>query len=291
MTESAEECLVPRSLRLGTSRLSRRRLVRTAGVVATAGGLAAAFPFRSSATAAAVSFRRTEMAARPSVVLVHGAWADGSSWSGVIRLLQMDGYHVAAAQIPLTSLADDVAVTRTFLAAQTGPTVLVGHSYGGVAITAAAADAENVIGLVYVSAFAPDQGESLQDLSGQGDPSPGLAAIQPDAQGFLWIDPAKFPAVFAADVEASQAAVMAAVQKPIAASIFGDKPAAAAWHTLPSWFLISEDDQMIPPAGQHAMAERMEATVRTVPSSHASLVSHPDEVVALIGQAARTPVD
>ena len=163
--------------------------------------------------------------------LVHGAWADGSSWSKVIPLLQEEGYNVTAVQIPLTSLADDVAVTRRVLAMQNGPTILVGHSYGGVVITEAGANASNVVGLVYISAFAPDDGEVLGELNARMPAASGQANIRPDAYGFLWIDPQAFPESFAQDVDPVQARIMAAVQKPLSASIFGEKVTQAAWKT------------------------------------------------------------
>ena len=193
----------------------------------------------------------------PNVVLVHGAWADGSSWSKVIPLLQENGFNVTAVQIPLTSLSDDVAVTQRVLAMQKGPTILVGHSYGGVVITAAAANVSNVVGLVYISAFAPDSGELLGELNARMPATSGQANIRPDAYGFLWIDPKAFPESFAQDVDPIQARIMASVQKPLAASIFGAKVTQAAWKTKPSWYLVSENDRMINPDLERFMAKRM----------------------------------
>ncbi len=225
----------------------------------------------------------------PSIVLVHGAWADGSSWSGVIQRLQSAGYKVTAVQIPLTALADDVARTRQVLAAQSGPTILVGHSYGGAVITQLGTDAPNVVGLVYVAAFAPDEGETAKGLT-SGDPQPaGAAAIRPDAQGHLWLDPDGFVKYFAPDVNRAQARVLAAVQKPIAAGTFlGEEPfGPPAWRSLPSWYLVTTNDQMIPPDAQRFMAQRMKATISTVASSHVPMVSHPDVVANLIIKAAQ----
>ena len=223
----------------------------------------------------------------PNIVLVHGAWADGSSWSKVIPLLQEKGYNVTAVQIPLTSLADDVAVTNRVLAMQNGPTILVGHSYGGVVITAAGANASSVVGLVYISAYAPDEGEVLSELNGRMPAVSGQANIHPDAEGFLWIDPKAFPESFAQDVDPVQARVMAAVQKPLSASIFGDKITKAAWKSKPSWYLVSENDRMINPDLERFMAKRIGAKeVVSIPASHASLVSHPNEVAKLITDAA-----
>jgi pimeloyl-ACP methyl ester carboxylesterase len=223
----------------------------------------------------------------PRIVLVHGAWADGSSWSKVIaRLIERDT-RVAAVQLPLTSLADDVAATRRVLALEEGPAVLVGHSYGGAVITEVAARSPEVRALVFIAAFAPDAGESLDDLAKQGPPPPGLAFLRPDKSGFFWLDREGFAKVFAADVDPAEARVMAAVQKPLAPACLGDKITEAGWRNRPSWFLISEDDQMIPPLAQHGMAKRIGATARSVRSSHASLVSRPSDVADLIAEAAK----
>ncbi len=231
--------------------------------------------------------RGVEMPPEVNVVLVHGAWADGSSWGGVISLLQEKGYNVTAVQIPLTSLANDAAVTRRVLAMQNGSTILVGHSYGGTVITEAGANASNVVGLVYISAFAPDEGEVLGELNGRMPAAPGQANLRPDAYGFLWIDPKAFPESFAQDVDPVQARVMAAVQKPLSASIFGEKATQAAWKSKPSWYLVSENDRIINPDLERFMAERIGAReVVTIPSDHASLVSHPAEVAQLIMDAA-----
>ena len=223
----------------------------------------------------------------PNIVLVHGAWADGSSWSKVIPMLQEKGYNVTAVQIPLTSLADDVKVTNRVLAMQNGPTILVGHSYGGVVITDAGANASNVVGLVYISAYAPDEGEVLSKLNERMPAVSGQANIHPGAEGFLWIDPKAFPESFAQDVDPVQARIMAAVQKPLSASIFGDKVTKAAWKSKPSWYLLSENDRIINPGLERFMAERIGAReVVSIPSDHASLVSHPNEVAKLITDAA-----
>lgn len=222
-----------------------------------------------------------------NVVLVHGAWADGSCWSKVIPLLQAKGYHVTAAQIPLTSLADDIAVTRYLLSLQKGPTVLVGHSYGGAVISGAANTVANVKALVYITAFGLDAGESLESLSKQGPASPGSTQIQPDGSGkFLWIDTEGFHEAFVADATSVEAAVMAAVQKPLSMASFTDPAGEPAWKTIPSWYLVSTDDQMIPPPAQEFLARRMNATTRKVAASHASMVSHPNEVADIIASAA-----
>jgi pimeloyl-ACP methyl ester carboxylesterase len=230
------------------------------------------------------------MGTTTNVVLVHGAWADGSSWSKVITLLDKKGFNVTAVQLPLTSLADDIAVTRNALAAQKGSTVLVGHSYGGAVITGAANDAHNVAALVYIAGFGLDEGESLEGLSGQGPATPGAAQIRPDEHGFLWIDRDGFAKVFAADVDPVEARVMAAVQKPLSLNSFTAKSGPPAWKHIRSWYLVSSNDQMIPPQAEEFMAKRMGATTRTVAASHASLVSQPAEVAGMIIAAAEAEI-
>lgn len=226
------------------------------------------------------------MEAKPNIMLVHGAWADGSCWSKVILLLKAQGYNVIAAQIPLTSLRDDIAVTRRLLSALSEPTVLVGHSYGGAVITGAATETPNVKALVYITAFGLDEGESLESLSKQGPPSPGSSAIEPDGQGFLWINRSKFHESFAADVTKDEAAVMAAVQRPLSIASFTETEKTVAWKELPSWYLLCTDDHMIPPPAQEIMAGRMKATVRSVASSHAPFFSRPEQVAEIIQLAA-----
>jgi pimeloyl-ACP methyl ester carboxylesterase len=224
----------------------------------------------------------------PNIVFVHGAWADGSSWSGVIQRLQKAGFDATAAQMGLASLAADVATVRGVLANQSGPTILVAHSFGGAVVTKLGVDAPNVVGLVYVAAFAPDKGESMKSLVSSGPQPAGAAAFRPDAHGFFWLDPAGFLKYFAPDVDPDQARVLAAVQKPIAASEFLEEElyGAPAWRTLPSWYLVTENDQMIPPDAQRFMARRMGATISSVPSSHVAMISHPDVVAALVMKAA-----
>jgi pimeloyl-ACP methyl ester carboxylesterase len=221
--------------------------------------------------------------------LIHGAWANGSAWSAVIQRLQADGYHVTAPQLPMSSLDEDVARVRQVLAAQSGPTLLVGHSFGGAVITQLGDDAPNVVGLLYESAFAPDAGETMNGLINSGPQPAGAAAIRPDAGGFLWLDRDGFVSFFGPDVDPVQARVMSAVQQPIAATEFmGDAAfGTPSWKSLPAWYLVTENDQMVPPAVQRLFAQRMEANIASVAGSHASMVSHPDEVTAFIVQAAR----
>ena len=222
----------------------------------------------------------------PNVVLVHGAWADGSSWSAVIESLQARGYNVTAPQFPETSLADDVARLRQILVQQSGPTIVAGHSYGGQIITALGSDAANVVGLVYIAAFALDEGESLGALLGGGPPTPSLAHLTVDEQGFSWIPEDDFVNHFAADVDPVRARVMHAVQQCLSMSTFEDVMGLPAWKSRPSWYLVATNDEAIPPDAERMFAQRMGATTVEVPSSHVAMVSHPGEVVRLIEAAA-----
>jgi pimeloyl-ACP methyl ester carboxylesterase len=228
----------------------------------------------------------TEMNARPNIVLVHGAWAEGSCWSGVIERLQADGYHVTAPQFPLTALADDVARLRQVLDLQDGPVIVAGHSYGGQIMTALGPDTQNVAGLVYIAAFGLDQGESLGGLLSQGPVTPALAHLATDNQGFGWLSEDDFVSHFAADVDPVKARVMYAVQQPLAMSAFGDAMGVPAWKTLPSWYLVAADDQALPPAAERMFASRMGATTIEIPASHVAMVSHPGDVAQLIKTAA-----
>jgi pimeloyl-ACP methyl ester carboxylesterase len=231
------------------------------------------------------------MNVRPNIVLVHGAWADGSSWSAVIEHLQADGYKVTAPQFPESSLAADVARLREVLARQDGPTVAVGHSYGGQMITALGTDAPNVVGLVYVAGFGLDEGESIGALLAQRPYGPALAHLDIDPQGFAWIPEDDFVNHFAADVDPVKARVMYAVQQPLHWSALGEVMGVPAWKSLPSWFLVADGDQAIPPDAQRQFAARMGATTIEVPTNHVAMVSHPDEVLNLITTAAETVQD
>ena len=223
----------------------------------------------------------------PNIVLVHGAWADGSCWSAVIERLQADGYHVTAPQFPETSLADDVARLRHVLSLQTGPTLVAGHSYGGQIMTALGTDAPNAVGLVYIAAFGLDEGESIGALLAQGGPpTPALAHLVIDDKGFAWLPEDDFVNHFAADVDPVKARVMFAVQQPLAASTLGDVMGVPAWKSLPTWFLVAEGDQAIPPDAERQFAARMGATTVEVSSNHVAMVSHPEDVVKLIETAA-----
>jgi len=220
-----------------------------------------------------------------NIVLVHGGFADGSGWRGVYDLLRQDGYHVAVVQNPTLSLAGDAAATRLIIDAQDGPVVLVGHSYGGAVISEAGTD-PNVAALVYLCAFAPDAGESVNTLIAgfpQDGPQP---PILPPKDGFLFLDRDKFHASFAADLPADLAAFMADSQVPWGVDALGGTITEPAWRTKPSWYLVATDDRMIPPPAQRAMSERAGSTVTEVAGSHAIYVSKPAAVAALITQAA-----
>src|SRR5690348_7432717 len=226
------------------------------------------------------------MTTLPNIVLVHGAWADGSSWSAVIERLQADGYTVTAPQFPLTTLADNVARLRQVLARQTGPTIVAGHSYGGQIMTALGTDAPNVIGLLYIAAFGLDEGESIGALLEQGPPTPALAHLDIDAEGFAWLPEDDFVNHFAADVDPVKAKAMYAVQQPLHTSALGDVTGVPAWKSLPSWYLVADGDQAIPPDAERQFAARMGADTTDVASNHVAMVSHPDDAVERILTAA-----
>jgi pimeloyl-ACP methyl ester carboxylesterase len=225
------------------------------------------------------------VAASKAVVLVHGGFVDGSGWEGVYGILRKKGFEVAVVQNATKSLADDVATTRAVIANQTKPVILVGHSYGGAVITEAGNDPK-VVGLVYITAFAPDQGESVATLIKDPPPGAPVPPILPPQDGFLFLDRAKFPASFAADVEKEKAAFMADSQVPWGVEALGGAITKPAWKAKPSWYLLVTDDQMIPIAAQRLMSKRAGATVVEVGGSHAIYVSQPGPVAALIEKAA-----
>jgi len=233
-----------------------------------------------------MSMDQNEMHARPNIVLVHGAWADGSSWSSVIERLQADGYHVAAPQFPLTSVADDVARLRHVLALQGGPTVIAGHSYGGLVMSALGTDAPNAVGLVYIAAFGLDEGESLGGLLAQGPPTPALAHQVVDDEGLVWLSEDDFVNHFAADVDPVKAKVLYAAQQPLSVDALGEVMTVPAWKSLPSWYMIAQDDQALPPDVERMFANRMGATTVEVPAGHLAMVSHPADVAKLTETAA-----
>lgn len=224
--------------------------------------------------------------AKPSVVLVHGGFVDGSGWQGVYDILKHDGYEVSIVQNATVSLTDDVATTKNVLEKQKGSVVLVGHSYGGAVITESG-NAPNVKALVYITAFAPDAGESVQTLIKNPPPGAPVPPILPPKDGFLFLDSAKFPASFAADVPPKQAAFMADSQVPWGVNALAGAITQPAWKTKPSWYLVVTEDKMIPVAAQRVMAKRANATVKETKGSHAIYVSNPKVVASLIEEAAK----
>src|SRR6202158_484574 len=233
----------------------------------------------------AISTKEITMA--KNVVLVHGGFVDGSGWEGVYKILKRDGYNVSIVQNPTISLEDDVAVAKRVLAAQDGPAILVGHSYGGAVITEAGNDPK-VAGLVYITAFAPDKGESVATLIKDPPPGAPVPPIQPPQDGYLFLDKAKFPASFAADVDPEKAAFMADSQVPWGVAALTGAISEPAWRAKPSWYLVVTEDKMIPPAAQRSMSKRAGSTVVEVKGSHAIYVSEPGAVAALIEKAAES---
>jgi pimeloyl-ACP methyl ester carboxylesterase len=254
------------------------------------------FLVAAAAATAIASTPLTSVAQSPSkgtgmsrnIVLVHGAWADGSSWSKVIPLLQAAGHNVVAVQNEMQSLAGDSANTRAVIDSMQGPTVVVGHSYGGAVMTSAATGAANVIALVYVAAYAPDEGEQLGPLGTKFAAPSGLQYVAPGPRGLLYVDRAHMPAAFAGDATPADAAVLAATQRPIAGALFTDKMGPPAWKQHKSWYQVSENDLMISPDLERFMAARAGAKTISLKSSHASLVAHPKEITAMILEACGT---
>jgi pimeloyl-ACP methyl ester carboxylesterase len=228
------------------------------------------------------------MSDRPNIVLVHGAWADGSSWSAVIERLQAKNYKVTAPQFQLNLLANDVARLREVLARQTGPTIVAAHSYGGQIMTALGTDAPNVVGLVYVAGFGLDQGESIGALLSSAPTTPALAHLDVDKQGFAWLPEEDFVKHFAGDLDPVTAKVMCAVQQPLSTGTLTDVMSVPAWKAIPSWFLVAQNDHVIPPDAERLFAKRMRAKTIELPSGHVAMVSHPDDVRKLIETAAST---
>ena len=254
--------------------------------LALAGALAVTPAVDAQSAYRSIAARPPGAAAKPTIVLVHGAFANASGWDAVIRILQAKGYEVTAVENPLSSYAADVETTKRLIDAQTGPTVVVAHSYGGAVMTAAAAANPNVKALVYLAAFANDVDEPLGALL-EKYPSKALTAFRPDAAGFLTIDRAKFHDIFAQDLSLKQTNVMAATQKPLSNSAFTATTKAAAWRSVPSWFVVAQHDNVINPDLERFFAKRMGATTTEINSSHVVFMSHPKEVAAIIESAAR----
>lgn len=239
-----------------------------------------------SAGLLALSVAQFAHAATPhTVVLVHGAFADGSSWDRVIPKLQANNYQVIAVQLPLTSLKDDVAATERAIARAQGDVVLVGHSWGGTVITEAGQD-KKVKALVYVAAFAPDKGQSTAELADSYPAPPGSAALAKTGDGFLYLPPEGLAKNFTPDLPAAQQKLLAVTQGPIRAAAFGDKVTQASWAQKPSWYLVSQQDRMINPSLERAMAQKIHAHTREVAASHVSMLSQPDSVAQIIREAA-----
>jgi pimeloyl-ACP methyl ester carboxylesterase len=243
----------------------------------------------ATALAAAIALPRQARAdtAPINILLVHGAWSDGSAWSRVIPVLQAAGHNVVAIQNEMLSLRADSDNTRAAIDAMPGKTLLVGHSYGGAVITAAGYDAKNVVGLVYIAAFAPAEGETLGDINGKFAPPAGGQYIAPDTRGMLFINRAYMPSCFAGDLPPTEGNVLAAVQRPVSGAIFAEKMGPPAWTQHRSWYQVSENDQMIAPDAERFMASRAGATTMSIASSHASLISHPSQIAQLILRACK----
>lgn len=220
-----------------------------------------------------------------TVIVIHGAWADGSSWEPVIRRLQSDGYNVIAAPIPLTSLSDDAAALRRTMARAQGPVIVAGHAYGG-AVVGTATD-ERVKSLVYVAALAPDQGETVAEVFYREAPHPKAPKLAPDEDGFIWMPNESFSEAFAQNATSDQIALCRAVQRPISVKCIQEPVATPAWKTRPAWYLLAEEDRMISPKTQRFMAERMKATIRSLAVDHTPLLTAPDKVADTIREAAQ----
>jgi len=272
----------------------RLRFARTMLAIVTLGALAAVCAVGVSASASTPTSQNSTptSSGKPTIVLVHGAWADASSWSGVTTRLQADGYSVIAPSNPLRDLTTDSAYLRSVLATISGPIVLVGHSYGGMVMTNAATGNSNVKALVYIAAFAPDTGETVAGISAL-NPGSELTPANLTFRAFpggtdAYITPSSFRKVFAGDVPEVTAAEMAASQEPISAAVLSEPSGPPAWSTIPSWYMVATHDEAIPPATERFMAKRAHAITVQISSSHAVLVSHPQDVTNLILEAAHT---
>lgn len=224
-----------------------------------------------------------------TVVVIHGAWADGSSWEPVIRRLQNEGFHVVAAPIPLTSLSDDAAALRRTIARTEGPVLVAGHAYAGA--VAATANDERVKALVYIAALAPDEGETVAEVFYKNESHPQAPKLAPDADGFIWMPEESFAQAFAQNATAEQIALCRAVQRPISVKCIQEPVNSPAWKNKPAWYLLAEEDRMINPKTQRFMAERMKATIRSYAVDHTPLLTAPAKVTDIILEAARTTLD
>jgi pimeloyl-ACP methyl ester carboxylesterase len=267
---------------MSEQRISRRALLGAGGALAAGAVLSDAAPSLARAGSNVTSSPQDV-----EVLLVHGAWADGESWSGVIERLQAGGFKVTAVQLLEQTLSGDVALVRHVIEQARRPLVVAGHSYGGAVISGATAGQPAVKALVFVAAYAPDAGESVLDLNGRFPATPIVKALKFDDQGNAIVDPARFPTLFMPDVPRRRARVLAAAQKPINGAALQEKAAAAGWRTIPSYFQISTEDQVINPELERYLAQRMRAQTFEIASSHASLISHPGQIAALIERAAQ----
>jgi pimeloyl-ACP methyl ester carboxylesterase len=280
------------SIGQAAARLSRRTMLRSSGAALAALGLAGAAGLGKPQSVEASQQERMmsdrQGSNKPRIVLVHGAWADGTGWQQVIPLLEREGYPVIAVQNPLSSLVDDVATTKRVIDAEgaKGPVIAVGHSYGGAVITGAAAGSSQVKALVYIAAFAPAVGEPIGALLPTYPTELGLI-LEPDAAGFAYLNRERFRDVFAADVDRTSARVMAAAQKPAFGGIFGESLTAAAWETIPAWYMVAKEDKALSPDMERFFAGRMHAKTVEVKSSHVPFISRPNDVFKLIEKAAK----
>ncbi|HEV7993982.1 MAG TPA: alpha/beta hydrolase [Gemmatimonadaceae bacterium] len=243
-------------------------------------------PFSITRVTDAFARNASPRGTKPIVVLVHGAFADATTFQELISLLQERHYPTVAVQNTLTSLDADIVTTKRLIDAQTGPVIVLGHSYGGAVITGAAAGNPNVKALVYVAAFAPDANEPVGGLQGNYPPTLLASALVPDAAGFLYVDTTKFREVFAQDVAPRLTRIVAATQKPIIASVFGASTPQVAWRSIPAWYMVATEDHAINPALERFYAKRMNAHTTEVKSSHVMYISHPADVMRVIEEAA-----